>query len=711
MMADAKSAAKTLVDSAYAGALSGAETAINALSSGIGVQISQAVDDVDGKIATAITSANSTASGYATLAQNNAISTASKAATTITSVAVDKLSSGMAKMYATQTQLTQTASQFNVAVTSLQDDTAAKVTALNVTANSIAMTVQDTAKSLSATATIAANGVTIATQASNAANSVAITASGAVTQIASVSNSVKTVTNTLTQTANQVTQEIADRKSGDTAINTQLATMNQSIVKNATNITTLTQTANAYQVSVSSNGIRYVRFNGQGNTDNNGTHFKLINIWNNKLVDLASGLSASVSGTGSINGSGAKGATDGSTNTYLGINREPNLDSYMVFDLGSVHYDLQEIDVSMWTSTRIYYSVNVQVSLDGLAWRTVFSENIKATGTTPDVKIGLSSVSNSTVLSLFSENFEAGIKSHTGALLAGINADASGTRIAGNHIILDGDVTVNGALIAKLFSTADATVAKTLTIGSTGALKISYTRTDAFDGYGAKDIPYTLSGSLMLNSGGLSFSGSSTSKPSATDPAVIDYGSVPYVLSSWNATALMNETAITLKATSVKGSDVRSNGAAVSIGDSELNISAFSLGFSTGSNTTYIDASRIFSTGMIEANSVYSDTDVMASGSISGKDITASSSFNVGGTKMTANNLTTGGDINLGWTLRKNGTGFYPAHFNSIPGIHIAGTNSGIVINESANKFYVVMGGHWNEMTMTGNWGTGTWDN
>lgn len=316
-----------------------------------------------------------------------------------------------------------------------------------------------------------------------------------------------------------------------------------------------------------------------------------------------------------------------------------------------------------------------------------------------------------TVLSLFSDNFEAGIKSHTGALLAGINADASGTRIAGKHIILDGEVTVNGELIAKLFNTYDATVAKTLTIGSTGALKISYTRTDAFDGYDAKDIPYTLSGSLMLNSGGLSFSGSSTSKPSATDPAVIDYGSVPYVLSSWNATALMNETAITLKATSVKGSDVRSNGAAVAIGDSELNISAFSLGFSTGSNTTYIDASRVFSTGMIEANSVYSDTDVMASGSISGKDITASSSFNVGGTKMTANNLTTGGDINLGWTLRKNGTGFYPAHFNSIPGIHIAGTNSGIVINESANKFYVVMGGHWNEMTMTGNWGTGTWDN
>lgn len=72
--------------------------------------------------------------------------------------------------------------------------------------------------------------------------------------------------------------------------------------------------------------------------------------------------------------------------------------------------------------------------------------------------------------------------------------------------------------------------------------------------------------------------------------------------------------------------------------------------------------------------------------------------------------MNVGGDINLGWTLRKNGTGFYPAHFNHIPGIHIVGTNSGFVINESANKFYVVMGGHWNEMTMTGKWGTGTWD-
>lgn len=73
--------------------------------------------------------------------------------------------------------------------------------------------------------------------------------------------------------------------------------------------------------------------------------------------------------------------------------------------------------------------------------------------------------------------------------------------------------------------------------------------------------------------------------------------------------------------------------------------------------------------------------------------------------------MNVGGDINLGWTLRKNGTGFYPAHFNNVPGIHIVGTNSGFVINESANKFYVVMRGHWNEMTMTGKWGTGTWDN
>lgn len=559
-----------------------------------------------------------------------------------------------------------------------------RVAALEVSADSIAATAQDTAKSLSATATIAANGVTIATQASNAANSVAITASGAVTQIASVSNSVKTVTNTLTETANQVTQEIADRKSGDTAINTQLSTMNQSVVKNAANITTLTQTANAYQVSVSSNGIRYVRFNGQGNTDNNGTHFKLINIWNNKLVDLASGLSASVSGTGSISGSGAKGATDGNINTYIGITREPNADNYIMYDLGSVHYDLQEIDVSMWTSTRIYYSVNVQVSLDGLAWRTVFSENIKATGTTPDVKIGLSSVSNSTVLSLFSDNFEAGIKSHTGALLAGINADASGTRIAGKLISLDGNATV----LPGFTLTVDHLVGNTAQFIKTG-WDSAYSNIQ-IDGDGITIASKDNGAKTIFENGDTHWW-----SPRGEDIGYI--GITRPIASQTNADYMT--IGVNGWQTTTKGDSHYDYGASDFYGGDGIMFGV------TDANTDSTGAYRKLMTWESSLTAGYLGVQT---------GWHAWEQFEFHNTVKIDGNLNTGGDINLGWTLRKNGTGFYPAHFQSVPGIHIAGTGAGIVFDESANKFYVIMGGHanWIDFTKTGGqWNSGSWDN
>ena len=77
---------------------------------------------------------------------------------------------------------------------------------------------------------------------------------------------------------------------------------------------------------------------------------------------------------------------------------------------------------------------------------------------------------------------------------------------------------------------------------------------------------------------------------------------------------------------------------------------------------------------------------------------------------MSVGTINSGGDINLGWTLKKNGTGLYPAHFNSLPGIHIFGTNSGIVFDEK-NKFaYIVVNNTFYRIT-TGATGTGHWDN
>ena len=108
----------------------------------------------------------------------------------------------------------------------------------------------------------------------------------------------------------------------------------------------------------------------------------------------------------------------------------------------------------------------------GIATLTQTASAIQATVATKTDK--------STVLQLFSDNFEAGIKANTGALIAGINADTSGTTIAGNHITLDGSVTVTGAFVSKALSTADATIAKVLTIGSGGSIVNTYTKSGTF---------------------------------------------------------------------------------------------------------------------------------------------------------------------------------------------------------------------------------------
>lgn len=72
-------------------------------------------------LSTDIKTVDTNAKGYATAAQNSAVATASQIATNITNTATTSLSNGIAKTYATQTQLSQTASQFGATATSLQN--------------------------------------------------------------------------------------------------------------------------------------------------------------------------------------------------------------------------------------------------------------------------------------------------------------------------------------------------------------------------------------------------------------------------------------------------------------------------------------------------------------------------------------------------------------------------------------------------------------
>ncbi|KAA8346552.1 hypothetical protein [Leuconostoc mesenteroides] len=131
----------------------------------------------------------------------------------------------------------------------------------------------------------------------------------------------------------------------------------------------------------SGNGIRYIRFRGEGNTDNQGTHFGNISVFSSNGTDLIAGKTATTVGNPTISGNGLTAATDGKYNTtYIGLEYNPsNHEQYIQFDLGAVYYNVDHIEIGMWTTTRTYYSVLAQVSYDGTIWNTIYKGNIDKT--------------------------------------------------------------------------------------------------------------------------------------------------------------------------------------------------------------------------------------------------------------------------------------------------------------------------------------------
>ncbi|TGE74916.1 phage tail spike protein [Weissella confusa] len=292
-----------------------------------------------------------------------------------------------------------------------------------------------------------------------------------------------------------------------------------------------------------------------------------------------------------------------------------------------------------------------------------------------------------TVLSLFSDNFEAGIKGHTGAIISGINGDASGMQIAGKHIVLTGDTTIQSGF--------------TLTVDHLVGNTAQFIKTNWESAYS----------NIQIDGDGITIASKDNKAKTVFEngdthwwsPRGEDIGYIGIT------TPIVNQTNADYMTIGVNGWQTTTKG------DSHYDYGTSDFYGGDGIMFGVTDANTDKTGSYRKLMSWESNLTAIYLGVQTGwhaweqyefhKDVKVDGAMNVSG------NLTTGGDINLGWTLRKNGTGFYPAHFNGLPGIHIVGTNSGIVFNESANKFYVVMGGHWNEITMSGNWGTGSWDN
>ena len=128
----------------------------------------------------------------------------------------------------------------------------------------------------------------------------------------------------------------------------------------------------------SGNGIRYLRFRGEGNVDNQGTHFGNISVFSSNGTDLIAGKTATTIGNPIITGNGLSAATDGKYNTsYIGLEYNANNhEQYIQFDLGAVYYNVDHVEIGMWTTTRTYYSVLAQISYDGVVWNTIYKGNI-----------------------------------------------------------------------------------------------------------------------------------------------------------------------------------------------------------------------------------------------------------------------------------------------------------------------------------------------
>lgn len=279
------------------------------------------------------------------------------------------------------------------------------------------------------------------------------TAQGAQTTITSVQKDVKDLQSTTTQTAGQVTTEIEDRKNGDKSVVTQMTGLiDQRITDTKKGYeSAISQSANTIYANVSSAGVRYIRLNGQGNNENNGTYFKRIIMTDKSGNNVLSGLEATAPYGGTLNN--PSGGADGDfldDTTYISLSVEPNTNKYIQYDLGSIRYDLSVISLKMWTDTRTYYNVNVQVSADNNSWRTLFLDDIHCSNNPfYDETIRFGAMGSQGIMSLTDSSFSTMLTNHSGNVITAINGDTSGVTITGKQITLDGNTTVTGDFYAK----------------------------------------------------------------------------------------------------------------------------------------------------------------------------------------------------------------------------------------------------------------------
>lgn len=757
--------------------VSGLHTTYTALSSSVaGSLTSQHAEysaGIDG-LKTQIAKVDNNAKSNATVAQNTAITTASQNATTLLNTATTSLSNGIAKTYATQTQLTQTASQFNVTATSLQNQVNA-MGQINQLFNT-----EFSPDFLGWTTEYRWQNGIISSDYSFLAKEIwRLKSSNIMDYI--LGNGATIISEPMPYSASGGSVSISGYVSagggndGDVALRIVFYDSNKKMIATsagatATTNTTMTAvsdymappTTTAYvAIKLAYSGTKgtarlsrpMMVFNSTSTGNyvpgnyNNNSRVAALEVSANSIAATAQDTAKSLSATAMIAANGVTIATQASNAaanvaiTASGISQTVASNDAKTTATFATLADQITTEVANRktgdsdTQTQLAnLNSTVVKNSTGIATLTQTASAIQATVATKTDK--------STVLQLFSDNFEAGIKANTGALIAGINADTSGTTIAGKHITLDGSVTVTGAFVSKALSTADATITKVLTIGSGGSIVNTYTKSGTFTGYSGQ-VSYSLSGKFTFNNSGISFGGTAKgpNAPTSTSGEVSQRG-IPFVPTQWNASSVVNEALMQMSATAVKGYSVKSD--VLASGDSSyLNLSAFNIQLNSGGYDTYIGPDMIMTDGQVQASAFTArgtsyfkniEAGVVDSGPIrlnnahtifttdgttlylaggaqgGGAGVQVTDNFTVKG-DMSVGTVNAGGNINVGWDVIKNGTGLHPDYFNNtLPGIHIMGTNSGIAWDIKNKLAYIIIENSYKGLG-NNNTGTGKWKN
>ena len=361
-----------------------------------------------------------------------------------------------------------------------------RVAALELGVDHITGLVNDPKNGLSATATLAANGMTVATQAQNDATTAINTAKGTQTTVSSVQKDVKDVQSKQTQTANQLTTEIKDRKSGDESVVTQMTGLIDSRVKNVKSgyETAISQSADTIMASVSmpnklvntefepdlegwtinnplsgtGNPAKIYTSNGYGSS--NGLRINAYS-YNADDIDAYYQIQQRVKvpdniSVASLHIMGFIYAI--SSNGYAYVNAKVAALDRNGKNIGTIVPGRELFNknkTQTWqesSSTFINMAIpkgtdSLQISIyaRGQTSVNISQPMLVFNSTVGNYQVGsYNNMGTSTVLELFKDNWALGIADNAGRLISGINGDTSGTVIQGKKLVINSDTTITG---------------------------------------------------------------------------------------------------------------------------------------------------------------------------------------------------------------------------------------------------------------------------